>query len=140
MDHVAPKGTGLYPQWTFEPLNLIITCHSCNSVFKHEYDSVNLESSIYEKCTFFIVHPYLDSVDDHLVGTYAGEDDEVEAPLSKSPKGRKTIEMFHLDDPNYIVAINDQALLISLAKWRKSLPAADRSLVNNALRELSGRQ
>lgn len=79
-------------------------------------------------------------MDDHLVGTYAGGDQEVGAPSGVSPKGRKTIEMFCLDDPNYLTAINDQALLISLTEWKDSIPDADWSLVRNALAELSGRR
>lgn len=130
----------MYPQWTFEPLNLVISCHVCNSVFKHEFDSVDAEASSYVDCTFFLVHPYLDSVDDHLVGTYAGGDEEVGAPSAVTSKGRKTIELFCLDDPNYLAAINDQALLISLTAWKNSIPDADRALVRNALAELSGRR
>lgn len=139
VDHFAPKGWNLYPQWTFEPLNLIVACHVCNSVFKHEYDSVDVKAPNYVDCKFFLVHPYLDSVDDHLVGTYSGGSQEVGAPWGSSPKGRKTIEKFRLDDPNYLMAINDQALLISLAEWKDSIPGADWSLVRNALAELSGR-
>lgn len=140
VDHFAPKGENLYPQWTFEPLNLVITCHVCNSVFKNEYDSVASKATNYVDCEFFLVHPYLDTVHHHLLDTYAGGSEEVGAPRWISDKGRKTIEKFHLDDPDYLVAINNQALLISLAEWKKSISISDRDLFHGALKEVTGRR
>ncbi len=140
IDHFAPKGTNFYPQWTYHPLNLIITCHSCNTVFKNQYDSVATVASDYANCKFFLVHPYLDSVDDHLGGTYAGGSRRVGAPEVRSPKGSKTIELFRLDDVNYLRAINNQALRISLDHWKARVPGSTRELFRNALAELSGRR
>jgi hypothetical protein len=140
VDHFAPKGASLFPQWTFEPLNLVITCYSCNSIFKHEYNSVATVAPNYVDCEFVLVHPYLDSVENHLVGTYAGGSQRVGAPIVHSPKGRTTIELFRLDDVNYLAAINSQALRISIDNWKAGIPGAARSLFRNALAELSGRR
>lgn len=140
VDHFAPKGNNFYPQWTYNPLNLIITCHSCNTVFKNQFDSVATVAPDYVNCKFLLVHPYLDLVDDHLVGTYAGGSRRVGAPEVRSPKGSKTIELFRLDDVNYLRAINNQALRISLDDWKARAPGATRALFRNALAELSGRR
>jgi hypothetical protein len=137
IDHIAPKGEKLYPQWTFEPLNLVITCHVCNSVFKNEYDSVATVKPNYVECAFSVVHPYLDSVANHLVGTYAGGSLQVGAPLARTPEGRQTIEIFHLNDPNYIAAINKQALLISIDAWKATATAEQWSRFCGALAELT---
>lgn len=120
VDHFAPQGDSLYPQWRFEPLNLVITCHVCNSVFKGDYDPVIVVAPSYDKCTFALVHPYLDMVSSHLVGTYAGGSQQVGAPVAGSLKGLRTIRKFRLDDPNYIVAINKQAVMFSIDAWASS--------------------
>ncbi|WP_411700461.1 hypothetical protein [Conyzicola sp.] len=139
IDHFAPKGDTLYPQWTFEPLNLIVTCHSCNSIFKQDFDSVTLVGRDYADSSFLLVHPYLDSIERHIEGTYAGRSRRVGAPRPQSPKGRTTIELFRLDDVNYLSGINRQALRISLDEWKAHLPGATLLLFKNAMAELTGR-
>jgi hypothetical protein len=94
----------------------------------------------YVNCEFSLVHPYLDSVDDHLVGTYAGGSQRVKAPSGRTTKGRQTIAEFKLHNPNYLAAINKQALLKSLNEWRAMVPSTYRPLWRNALAELSGRR
>lgn len=137
VDHFAPKGAKHYPQWTFEPLNLVVTCHVCNSVFKNEYDSVATVTPNYANCTFSLVHPYVDSVDSHLVSTYSGGRQQVGAPLGRTTKGRDTIRIFRLNNPNYIAAINKQAMLISLDAWKASATNEDRALFDRALAEIT---
>lgn len=120
-------------------MNLVVTCHSCNSIFKLEYNSVATVAPNYVDSEFVLVHPYLDLVDDHMLGTYAGGSQRVGAPKVRSSKGRETIEVFRLDDVNYLAAINGQALRISINDWKARIPGAARSLFRNALAELSGR-
>lgn len=140
LDHFAPQGDTLFPQWRFEPLNIIVTCRVCNGKFKLGYNSVTKIAVNYEECEFSLVHPYMDSVDDHLKGTYKGGSQRVGAPSACSSEGIKTIEIFRLDDPNYLSAINGQALRISIDDWKAGVPGAYRSLLRNALAELSGRK
>jgi hypothetical protein len=96
-EHIAPKEG--YPQWTFESLNLIMACGSCNSHFKHVYDPVVGHSDDYEDIVLTIVHPYLDKVSDHIRGGYLGG---LLAPVTPEPlsiKGLETISLFNLIDP-----------------------------------------
>lgn len=139
IDHFAPKGKSFYPQWVFEPLNLFVTCHSCNSIFKRDFNSVATVAPKYSDCEFVLVHPYLDSVEAHVTGTYAGGTRRVGAPVPYSTKGRTTVEVFGLDDVNYLSAINSQALRISIDNWKAKIPGATLSLFRNALAEISGR-
>jgi len=139
VDHFAPKGTTLYPQWTFEPLNLIVTCHSCNSVFKKGFNTVVTAGVSYADTKFRLVHPYLDDIDDHVTGTYQGGHNRVGAPLAHSLEGKATVEVFHLDDVNYLSAINGQALRISIDQWKGRLPGARLALFKNLVAEVTGR-
>ena len=138
VDHFAPKGKSLFPQWTFEPLNLVVTCHSCNSIFKRDFNSVATVAPKYADSDFVLVHPYLDAVDIHLTGTYAGGSRRVGAPVAHTSKGRTTIRLFNLDDVNYLSSINNQALRISIDDWKAKLPGARLTLFRNVLAELSG--
>lgn len=60
-EHIAHKST--YPQFIFTPLNLALSCKTCNQTFKHDRDIVEKEDCIYVRCDFRMVHPYLDNVD-----------------------------------------------------------------------------
>lgn len=138
VDHFAPQANTLYPQWKFEPLNLVIACHSCNSVLKQGYDSVITVSSNYANCSFSLVHPYLDSVNDHLQGTYSGGAQQIGAPSFCTLKGLRTIRKFKLDDPDYISEINNQAESLALAAWKNAAPDADVKRYKKALSEIEG--
>lgn len=138
VDHFAPQADSLYPQWRFEALNLIITCHSCNSVFKGEYDSVITLSTDYTKCYFSLVHPYLDVVNDHLTGTYSGGTEQIGAPVFHTLKGLRTIRQFKLDDPSYIATINKQAIAFSIDAWKASSPSNQAQLYQKVLAEIGG--
>jgi uncharacterized protein (TIGR02646 family) len=139
VDHFAPKSAKRFPQWTYEVLNLVVTCHSCNSVFKKEFNTVSVAAHLYTDCTFALVHPYLDVITDHMTGTYGGGVDRIGAPVAVTDKGRETIAKFRLSDASYISAINGQALRISIDEWKARLPGSARMLFRNALAELSGR-
>lgn len=83
LDHIAPKS--IYPQFTFEPRNLTISCVECNSA-KDTYDSIVGRPVRYptSSARFKIVHAHLDRWDDHLEkGLYRFS--------SKSTKGGETI-------------------------------------------------
>jgi uncharacterized protein (TIGR02646 family) len=136
VDHLAPKAAALYPQWTFEPLNLFITCTSCNSVLKRDYDSVQTVAPRYENSVFRLVHPYLDDVETHLTGTYTGLFDQVVAPCVVTLKGRRTVKLFALDDVRYLRAINGQAEQLQIAKWRETADPTSVALFKALLNEV----
>lgn len=66
IEHIAPKGESLYPQFSYHRNNLAKACQLCNSSsMKHTYDSVAVLDPVYENCQFKIVHPYLDDHSQH---------------------------------------------------------------------------
>ncbi|GAB0157270.1 hypothetical protein CHRYSEOSP005_25420 [Chryseobacterium sp. Alg-005] len=96
-EHIAPKGKGSYPEFMFEPLNLVLACHHCNYDLKKEINTINKKSSDYSKCTFNIVHPYFDNIFDHI--KFAVKNGQVlikSAPYSR--KGKAYIQLFQLDN------------------------------------------
>lgn len=95
IDHVANQSR--YPQFIFTELNLVLSCHFCNSPSKKgQKNTVNSQHNDYSQCQFKIVHPYLDDPDEHYDWL-----DESEGVIiqSKSEKGKESIKMFGLDDP-----------------------------------------
>jgi len=64
IEHIAPRKArpAEYPQFSFHPLNLAISCQLCNSPnMKGQYNSIDVLADKYDNCTFRIVHPYLDN-------------------------------------------------------------------------------
>jgi uncharacterized protein (TIGR02646 family) len=139
VDHIAPKGATLYPQWTFEPHNLILLCWTCNSHFKAAADTINTASSVYKNCTFTVVHPYLDVIESHITGTYQGDGVPVGVPEFCSPKGEATMKMFKLNDLQYIVSANQEALRVVINEVQASMGAADLTWLIAAIKESAGR-
>lgn len=69
IDHIAPKASRqkAYPEFTFEKLNLALSCEYCNgSSKKFEKDTILRYNSTYQNCKFKIVHPYLDNPNLHF--------------------------------------------------------------------------
>lgn len=93
-DHIAPKEQ--YPEWTFRPENLVLSCYACNSDRKKAYNPVACRRRKYKLCTFRFIHPYFDNADRHL--SYIGDEGGV-IIRSLSSKGHQTIELFYLDSP-----------------------------------------
>ncbi|TOE23388.1 hypothetical protein CGJ47_15100 [Vibrio parahaemolyticus] len=87
-EHIIDKDS--FPQWTFEPLNLCVSCKPCNiakwnrTVTKSEY----YKSFPNKSANYRIVHAHFDNYEDHI---------EVGVPgvtyRYKSEKGRATIEI-----------------------------------------------
>ncbi|WP_163593080.1 HNH endonuclease [Klebsiella variicola] len=121
IDHILPKDK--FPQFLFQPLNLILSCKECNraksnTIFlvdkgmmcKYKYPRA---SGDYE-----IIHPHFDSYEDNIlierVGKYCSYS-------PKSPKGERTIiaceltrysliELYNTDDIDVLRAISKQIL------------------------------
>ncbi|MCX7552118.1 hypothetical protein [Xanthomarina sp. F2636L] len=96
LEHIAPKGAGLYPQYTFTPHNIAKACQLCNSSsMKHTYDPITVLNPVYQNCQFSIVHPYLDNHNDHYKWNY-GLLNVLISVNNNSSKGIKSIELFEL--------------------------------------------
>lgn len=104
IEHIAPKGSTLHPQFMFERKNLILSCPLCNGFEKkHTFDTIDVIDINYSNCRFNIVHPYFDDPDEHL--EYIRDPNNNLAYLIqvkeiagvKSTKGEQTISLFELD-------------------------------------------
>lgn len=97
IEHIANKGD--YPEFSFEPFNLVTSCTSCNSpVNKGQNDTIAkpVDRTDYSNNRFVIVHPYFDNPDEHL--KYVDKDKTILDWSNCSLKGKKTIEMFHWNE------------------------------------------
>jgi uncharacterized protein (TIGR02646 family) len=95
-DHIAPKES--HPEFTFEPLNLVLACFHCNTECKGAYDTIVAKSAVYRKCTFSIIHPYLDTPGDHI--QFIGSVNKILVQvINDSWKGENTVKMFRLASP-----------------------------------------
>lgn len=93
-DHIAPKE--LHPEYTFTPMNLVLSCYYCNTECKGDTDTVIFKCFEYKYNNFSIVHPYLDNPEEHL--EFLGKENQIlVSVVDDSPKGEKTIRMFRLD-------------------------------------------
>lgn len=137
LDHFAPKAIGKYPQWSFEPLNLLLACEACNSSLKTTFDPVLTLGNSYVGCSFSIVHPYFDDVVLEVSGTYDGSHVRIGVPQPHSPKGQATIERFMLDDLGYIRCANHRAVEVGIQRTREKLPKVFRNLYDGLLARLT---
>ena len=106
IEHIAPKGekpdgTVLYPQFMYEPYNLVFACHRCNCDNKKVYDSIQTVDDDYTQCEFKIIHPYFDEPSDHL--DWVDNRTKI-LIIGKSPKGIETIKLFKLDEEQHSIA------------------------------------
>lgn len=95
IEHFIPKQ--YLSKYTFEPLNLALACQRCNMDMKRTNNYLVNRRSIYIHCTFNIVHPYLDNLDDHI------EHNNKVILSSKTLKGQKTISEFCLNEEQLLV-------------------------------------
>lgn len=107
IEHIAPKAPHLYPQFMWEPKNLILACPLCNGFAKKStYDSISTLDTRYSNCHFKIVHPYFDNPTHHF--RYVMDPQTNLAYLITiqdiggvpSPKGKQSILLFGLDLPD----------------------------------------
>ncbi|MFF2596469.1 retron system putative HNH endonuclease [Priestia megaterium] len=94
IEHIAPKAKSLYPEFTFNGMNLVLACQHCNSSSKKgRKNPVSRHSKYYRKCKFSIVHPYFDDPSQHYNWTNGVRI----CIVANSPKAQTSIEMFELD-------------------------------------------
>lgn len=126
-DHVAPKD--LYPHWTFEAKNIILSCEYCNGFqVKKALDTIKVRAADYSKCKFWIVHPYLDDPERHI-GFIMKKDRVVIKGLSQ--KGIWTVRELRLQS-----ATATAARALDIVIDRAKLSAQDLSLIRQAMEAL----
>jgi len=120
IEHIAPKGAKLYPQFMWEPKNLILACPSCNGFTKKStYNTILVLRPVYKDCVFNIVHPYFDNPDHHF--EYVRDPSNNLAYLivvreiagAPSAKGRQSTVLFGLDLPDMTEERYKDALALS---------------------------
>lgn len=99
IEHIADKAT--YKQFSYEPLNLAVACSDCNGPGnKHSEDTIEVINENYKDCTFKMVHPYLDNVEEHFVLLSGGD---VIYDFEKcTDKGRFTIKMLNMNSYEWV--------------------------------------
>ena len=97
IEHIAPKGATLYPQFTYLSDNLAKACQLCNSSsMKHTFNTVQTIGANYEDYEFKIVHPYLDDHNVHYSWKY-GFQKVLISINNNSLKAKESIRLFELD-------------------------------------------
>lgn len=93
LEHIVPKS--IYPQWMFEPKNLIVTCNTCNNLKGNDDTLVaSYKSSIKFPLlskAFLIFNPHFDKWHEHL-----RYEDEIFLVAVPNSKGKDTIRICKL--------------------------------------------
>ncbi|MDV7458265.1 hypothetical protein R4643_12325 [Acinetobacter baumannii] len=92
VEHILPKI--LYPQFTFTPLNLAVSCKECNRS-KWNNDIVINSSEIKEHYVISsnnisIIHPHFDIYDEHIKVIRYGNNKIFHTTINNSSKGKNT--------------------------------------------------
>lgn len=122
IEHIADKGK--YMDFSFEPLNLVSSCAYCNgSSNKHMANTLKKKSENYRNCDFLIVHPYLDTVEEHF--EYLLDGKTVYDKEKCSEKGQYTIDILGWDKIQFLVIHQD-----AIDKKEKPLPFELQELID----------
>ncbi|TCI73597.1 MULTISPECIES: hypothetical protein [unclassified Exiguobacterium] len=104
IDHIANKA--IYPHFLYISRNLVLACSECNGFTKKGTKNVIVsgctKTNYYDLNSddFTFVHPYLDKKEEHM--DY-DEENNVWFTVNHSEKGRKSIEIFQLNEPYYVI-------------------------------------
>lgn len=129
IEHIAPKGVSLHPEFTFHELNLVFACEHCNgSSKKGQKDILIKKAKYYPKCQFSIVHPFFDDPDLH----YGWVNSVPICIRSKTKKGGKSIEIFELASP-FLTEDRAKTVLAEHRKMRIPLTPEQESEIDSAL-------
>lgn len=94
-EHIIPKSE--YPEYSFHPKNLVLSCDVCNGFeFKGEIDFTLNKAQTranYDDLDLEIIHPYIDDFFLHI-----NDSNPTLRVINDSPKGRKHIEVFKLNE------------------------------------------
>lgn len=102
IEHFVPKS--LHREFVYEPENLTSSCGRCNctGIKGHKETLDSTLNTTYNLNQFKIVHPYIDQPDQHII--FKDAERTVFDKARCSPKGLATIEFFHWDDDDAILA------------------------------------
>ena len=108
-EHIVIKSK--YPEFMFEPFNLVLACKTCNgSTRKGQKDVLaGKKNSQYVFNNFKIIHPHLDKREEHIE---LSENHCTLRPKNNSEKGKNTIEMFDLNNTG-LLSIRGQQYITS---------------------------
>jgi 5-methylcytosine-specific restriction endonuclease McrA len=103
VEHILPKS--LFPQFLFEPKNLIVICPDCNREKGNQNPHINGTKACTQKTypstsgRFKIVHPLFDTYSDHIERVSANHCDYPDHYFLKAqaPKGKATVKMCDLN-------------------------------------------
>lgn len=118
IEHIAYKDK--YPQYTFDPQNLVYSCPFCNGfACKGTKDVVILDIGTIDKWQYSIVHPYYDNPQKYfsMIGT-RGCEIHVNDGLTAQEKAKalKYIEIFKLDSSAAVERREKDLLYSTLSK------------------------
>lgn len=95
LEHFVPKQ--LYPQFCYEPKNLLTSCPVCNMYTKNAGDTIVLPvKRRYEQNQFTIVHPYFNDPNIHI--KYINDDRVIIDRNSSTDLGKATIDFLGLNE------------------------------------------
>jgi hypothetical protein len=142
LDHFVPKGGtssgSAFARWTFEPLNLILACNVCNSGLKRAKNPLTSPHELdYARCTFDMIHPYLDDPGLHLIGGYRGAG-KPRVIRCLTAKGRETARVFKLTDPGLFLTWLDDYRAGRRRRAIEALSSPLKALFAQARAEASG--
>lgn len=106
-------------EYAFEPMNLFLSCPSCNSRAIKNDKGIIVEpgnSKVYEMNVFLVVHPYLHNPDDHII--YTDERRVIFKESACTPLGLNTISVFKWNEKD---AIKDRAEAYISRKYAKEV-------------------
>ncbi|MEH7403363.1 retron system putative HNH endonuclease [Gottfriedia acidiceleris] len=132
IEHIAPKGKDLYPEFTFNERNLVLACQHCNSSSKKgTTDPITRYSKYYGRCQFSIVHPHFDDPDQH----YNWANGVKICIISNSTKATESIRVFELDSP-YLTEQRAQDFQSNRRKLKMPLSPIEEEELDKALQLL----
>ncbi|HCA5151361.1 hypothetical protein R4572_00735 [Acinetobacter baumannii] len=98
IEHILPRV--LYPQFTFTPLNLAISCRECNrSKWENDIaiDCTQIKQTyISSSRNISIIHPHFDDYHEHIQVIRYGENRLFHTAVDGSSKGRNTFHLCNL--------------------------------------------
>ena len=125
IEHFVARET--IKEYAFEPMNLFLSCPSCNSRAIKKDKGIIVEpgnNKVYEMNVFLVVHPYFHDPDDHI--KYTDERRVIFKESACTTLGLNTIKVFKWNEK---AAIKDRAEAFISRQYAKEI----QDIVNEAL-------
>jgi hypothetical protein len=140
VEHFVAKG-GRFgePRWTFELHNLLLSCEFCNTKLKKNTNTVVRPAPFaYSQASFTLYHPYLDRLEEHIVGGYPGGCSEPKKVKGLSDAGKATVKLFKLKSASMRHLWQAELDAAFRARAKKSRTAENKARIQAALAEVVG--